>query len=270
MARFRPILRRWSALLSGSFVSERTPLPRIQQTLLRLWPFDPGIPLVRLGRDFDGGYLVPDDLDGIVACFSPGVDRHASFEQDLARRGVRCHLLDASVEGPPPGCDGMSFERLFLGSSDTEARTTLGEWVTRHEPQTTGDLLLQMDIEGAEFDVVPNVDAALLRRFRVVVIEFHKLDWVAQPFVRERMEEVFAKLAIDFVPVHLHANNTSHARAIGPLRVPRAVEVTYLRRDRCRSLTARETLDHPLDRDNVPDRPAVFIGPGFGVPHARR
>jgi hypothetical protein len=42
--------------------------------------------MIRLGREADGGYLVPDDLSGIVACFSPGVDVIAAFELDLQRR----------------------------------------------------------------------------------------------------------------------------------------------------------------------------------------
>jgi hypothetical protein len=42
--------------------------------LVRLMrPIESGHPLVRLGGPKDGGYLVPDDLDGIAFCFSPGV-----------------------------------------------------------------------------------------------------------------------------------------------------------------------------------------------------
>ncbi|MCU0317661.1 MAG: hypothetical protein MUC92_13840 [Fimbriimonadaceae bacterium] len=37
--------------------------------------------LIRLGPDEDGGYLVPDDLEGIVACFSPGVNTVSRFTQ---------------------------------------------------------------------------------------------------------------------------------------------------------------------------------------------
>lgn len=248
----------------GQFGSERTPIARVRRVLARLWPQDPGIPLIRIGRDFDGGYLVPDDLAGIAACFSPGVDVHATFEQELARRGMACHLADPSVPGPPPGCEGMSFERRFLGSYDSDTHTTLAAWVGRHAADHAGDLLLQMDIEGAEFDVMPNVDPALLRRFRILVIEFHKLDWIAQPFVCTRMEECFAKLAIDFVPVHLHPNNASPARPVGPLRVPRAVEVTYLRRDRCTDPVSEARLPHPLDRDNVPVRPPIVLSSDWG------
>ena len=35
--------------------------------------------LIRLGSNNDGGYLVPNDLKGISACFSPGVDTKIEF-----------------------------------------------------------------------------------------------------------------------------------------------------------------------------------------------
>ncbi len=62
---------------------------------------DPGIDLIRVGGDADGGYLIPDDLAGIEACFSPGVDTVATFERDMVARGIPCHLIDASVDGRP-------------------------------------------------------------------------------------------------------------------------------------------------------------------------
>ena len=264
MASFRRHLHALCSAGLGRFGSEQTSVARMREVLARLWPRDPGIPLIRIGREFDGGYLVPDDLAGITACFSPGVDVHASFEQELARRGIACHLVDPSVPGPPPGCEGMSFERRFLSSYDSDTHTTLGAWVARHAADDAGDLLLQMDIEGAEFDVIPNVAPALLRRFRVLVIEFHKLDWIAQPFVCDRIDNCLTKLAVDFVPVHLHPNNASPMRAVGPLRMPRAIEVTYLRRDRCPNLMPEARLPHPLDRDNVPGRPAIFFSADWG------
>ena len=241
------------------FGSERTPLDQIRSTISLLRPMDVGLPLIRIGRDFDGGYLVPDDLGGISACFSPGVDTHASFEQDLARRGIACHLADHSVDGPPAGCEDMSFEKRFLGSYESDTHTTLGSWVDRHTATETGDLLLQMDIEGAEYDVLPGIDPALLKRFRILVVEFHKFDWLAQPFVHRRIRACLEKLARDFVPVHVHPNNNTFLRRIGPLRVPRIIEVTYLRKDRCRALVPQTMIPHPLDRKNVPTNPTVDL-----------
>jgi hypothetical protein len=41
--------------------------------------------LIRLGGPHDGGYLVPNGLVGIQACFSPGVSKVSNFELDLAQ-----------------------------------------------------------------------------------------------------------------------------------------------------------------------------------------
>ena len=44
-----------------------------------LYPVTTTLPLIRLGGTGDWAYLIPDDLDGIAAVFSPGVSnvRHA-------------------------------------------------------------------------------------------------------------------------------------------------------------------------------------------------
>jgi len=53
-------------------------------------------------------------------------------------------------------------------------------------------------------------------------------------------------------------------RAVGPLRMPRSIEVTYLRRDRCPPVMPEARLPHPLDRDNVPGRPASILSADWG------
>ena len=57
-------------------MSSREQLERFFGTLHAV---DPGLPMIRLGGDGDGGYVVPDDLDGLAACFSPGVSDVADF-----------------------------------------------------------------------------------------------------------------------------------------------------------------------------------------------
>jgi hypothetical protein len=79
-------------------------------------PVATNIPLIRIGADEDGGYLIPDDLTGISACYSPGVDQIASFETALLEHGIPSHLADLSVEGPPPGTAAASFIKKFIGA----------------------------------------------------------------------------------------------------------------------------------------------------------
>lgn len=46
----------------------------VAEFLRNCYPLTTNIELIRVGSNFDGGYLVPNDLQGIEACFSPGVD----------------------------------------------------------------------------------------------------------------------------------------------------------------------------------------------------
>src|SRR5512143_211540 len=84
----------------GLHAGPRTAAPAIRELLHELRPIDAGVELVRLGPGGDGGYLVPDDLDGIRNVFSPGVSTESGFEAELADRGLRVFLADASVDGP--------------------------------------------------------------------------------------------------------------------------------------------------------------------------
>lgn len=50
--------------------------------------------LIRLGPMSYEGYLIPDDLEGIEACFSPSVGFNSIFEKDCADRGMKVFLAD--------------------------------------------------------------------------------------------------------------------------------------------------------------------------------
>ena len=52
----------------------------LKELIKALRPVKTKFDLIRIGGANDGGYLIPDDLEGIAACFSPGVADTASFE----------------------------------------------------------------------------------------------------------------------------------------------------------------------------------------------
>lgn len=214
-----------------------------------------GVELIRCGEAGDGGYILPDDLDGLAACFSPGVDRIATFETAMIARGLPCFLADASVEAAPISGPLVHFEKLFLGPVTRPGFITLDDWVKRHAPPK-GDLILQMDIEGAEYDVLATASVATLSRFRVIVIELHRTHLALRARHYPRIMAALQQLATHFVPVHLHPNNARPFVRFGDYVVPRTLEVTYLRRDRIRSAPAPvAVMPHPLDQTNVPTHP---------------
>lgn len=250
---------RFNSLLQESLSLGTSGDAAVQALMRRFRPMRTEHPLIRCGGPGDGGYLVPDDLGGLAALFSPGVAETADFEASFAARGLRCFLADHSVAAPPIASPLFSFERKNLGPRTNEVDMTLDEWVARCAP--AGDLGLQMDIEGAEFAVLLATAPATLRRFRFIVVELHGLQEIWRPGPLAVVNQLADRLLADFDVVHLHPNNCLPPRGRGELLVPPVLEATLLRKDRSQSRTPVETLPHPADRTNVPGLPDYALPP---------
>ena len=242
----------------GISVSRCVDMRLVRDLIARLRPVSTDKGMMRIGGDGDGGYIIPDDLDGIVACFSPGVGGIAAFESALVARGIPCYLADASVAGPPTSDPLVHFDKKFLGVANDDATMTLDAWVKSCAP-TDGDLILQMDIEGAEWLVLLNVSDAVLKRFRVIVVELHWLERLIDRVGFELMSAALDRLLRQFYGVHNHPNNVRVPFNSRGVTIPRYLEMTFLRRDRAQVTGYAVEFPHPLDRKNVPGRPDVIL-----------
>lgn len=150
MATFRE-RKRNLALQMGLFPEKLTTHSRLEALINQLRPRESGAALIRLGSGGDGGYLVPNDLEGISACLSPGVSTECGFDLDMAERGIDVYLADASVSGPPIRHERFQFTQRFIDAYEDEKNITFEEFaapaLTAHP---NADWILQMDIEGAE------------------------------------------------------------------------------------------------------------------------
>lgn len=206
--------------------------------------------LIRIGGQQDGGYLLPDDLNGITTCFSPGVAEAAHFEEDLARRGIKSFLADYSVDRPPVENTFFFFEKKFLGHKNNEVSTTLTDWVNRNAPSEE-EMILQMDIEGAEYDVILSTPSEVIRKFRIIVIEFHNLEALAEKNGFCLINLTFNKLLADFDILHIHPNNCTGTVNYMGYELPPIMEFTFLRKDRSRKRLPEKNFPHALDRPNI-------------------
>jgi len=236
----------------GFSASRATATSDLAQLLDKLHPLDCGIDLIRVGSKGDGGYLIPNDLSGIEYCFSPGVSNLADFENQLADMKIKSFLADYSVASPPLVREEFTFDKKYLGSSDRDPYFTLATWKDKYLKEYGGDLLLQMDIEGYEYETILSIPHDLLDRFRILVIEFHELDNLFDAFVFRLIAACFEKLLASFYLVHIHPNNCSEVIRRGDVEVPRTMEFTFLNRRRATQATPQVTFPHPLDADCCP------------------
>lgn len=246
--------------------------PDVERVFRFFRPKPSPVPLIRVGGIKDGAYLVPDCLRGVAACFSPGVANSKDFEDEvLESHGLRSHMMDFSSnqgEFATPLAEGMqTFEKKWLSPDGGPDSVNLSDWIERREPQ--GDLILQMDIEGAEYENLLSTPLDTLKRFRVMVIEFHGLGTMLCSEGREELLlPMVEHLERAFVSIHAHPNNCCPSQLLfsSGVRMPEVLEVTFLRLDEFERFDApliEPKLPHPED---IPRnaRKKRHLGLGFG------
>jgi hypothetical protein len=243
----------------GHTLAPRVADAEVLSLIRSLRPYGCAAPLIRIGGNGDGGYLIPDDLEGIEYCFSPGVNYTAQFEDELANRNIHSFLADYSVEQPPIMRPEFVFDRRFIGANDDGKFMTLAAWTHKYLPGYAGELLLQMDIEGGEYEVLLSTPLALLASFRIIVLELHWLDRLFDPFAFGIMKACFEKLLSRFYVVHLHPNNCSGMSEHHGIEIPWVIEMTLYNRSRSEPGAHCHDFPHPLDADNCRGRPSFIL-----------
>lgn len=184
----------------------------------------------RFGKNSDGGYVVISKFLDFEEILSLGCNNETSFEEDLLSwcPSAHCSIYDRSGR-----CDlenknsRVTFIKQEVKSVDTLINTNL-------------NTLIQMDIEGAEFDVL-NKYSGSFEKITQMLIEFHFLSYNKEDII----VEVLKKINKYFYLVHIHGNNHRGVTKYSP--VPDVVECTYLNKNLCK-LTELETRSFPVDK----------------------
>ncbi|MBP0902863.1 FkbM family methyltransferase [Mariniflexile gromovii] len=245
----------------GFQINKNTEKSKIIELIKSLRPYQTNIELIRMGSVTDGGYLVPNDLEGIKTCFSPGVDTESGFEIDCLNRGIQVYMADNSVERP--NIDASKYDYNFIkkhiGTTSNEDFITFTDWLRSSNIEPNEDLLMQMDIEGAEYFTLLSIDELLLKQFRVILLEFHFLERLWDKEFFALASSVFEKLLKTHTCVHLHPNNCSKIYKHKNVEIPPVLEFSFLRNDRITSKTFIDQFPNVLDKDNLNyEKPVVL------------
>ena len=205
------------------------------EVLELLRPWDPvAIQKIRVGGGGDGGYVLLDQLRPDQLVFSYGVGPDTSFDRAMAEHGMRVLMYDHTVPMPadlPPNC---TFYKEGIGPQRDAAIPcdTLASHVERHAA-ARNDLILKMDVEGAEWHSLLETPDEILSSFEQIVMEVHSLESLAHAGGRALRGKVFEKLNRNFRLFHVHSNNSQDLFTVEGLPVTNLLEVSYARLDIC-------------------------------------
>jgi len=248
-------------LKKNIFTSKKTPNIKIKELISLVHPRILSVENIRIGGENDGGYIVPNDLNGIKYCFSPGVGNISKFENDLANKNIKSFLADYSVSPDFQNNSLLDFEKKYLGPITNENYLSLKDWMkSKIDYEQTTDLILQVDIEGDEYDVLASIDLNTLRKFRIILIEFHNLHYLFDEFFFRKIFKVFKLISENYYCSHIHPNNdVDFISKNEDLVIPPVLEFSFLRKDRAKIISNNLEFPNKLDNPNNPNKRDIIL-----------
>ena len=248
-------------LKKNIFTSKKTPNIKIKELISLVCPKKLSVENIRIGGENDGGYIVPNDLNGIKYCFSPGVGNLSKFENDLAKKNIKSFLADYSVNPNFNNNSLIDFEKKYLGPITNENYISLKDWMnSKIDYNQVTDLILQIDIEGDEYDVLSSIDPNTLKKFRIILIEFHNLHYIFDEFFFQKIFKVFKLLSKNYYCSHIHPNNNvNFISKCNELIIPPVLEFSFLRKDRAKIVGNKLEFPNKLDKPNNPSRKEIDL-----------
>lgn len=260
-----------SSKLNRTILSETSETLAIVELLKTYQPFvkNEPISLVRLGRNYDGGYAIPHlAMERADVLLGYGMSDDISFEDSAAEiYGVHSFGFDGTCPQINPQSDRCVFIPYNIESKVSSAYSqfpclTFEEQLKMFNLQNK-KMFIKMDIEGGEYNSLPEI-LDHQKNITGIVLELH---FCANDELSKALE-LMQKINKDFLLVHVHGNNyctdffeTSISKGL----IPRVLELTYINRNLVDYYQLSPSQQHPLpiDQRNMPGIPDV----AFSINH---
>jgi glycosyltransferase involved in cell wall biosynthesis len=226
---------------------------------------------VRIGRPYDGGYVIaelPGEYDGFI---SGGIASDISFEKAWLDKFQydRCIAFDGTIPCLPEYDSRITFVKKNIGCEENDTHTNLHLWMEPHS-----NLFMKIDIEGHEFRVFPTFTETQWNKIKQLVIEIHTPgDIQLHPSYFNRLSDVTHDVMFNMLKtinrthtlIHVHPNNGCKTHVVDGITLPNVFECTYIRNDYVEERVHNtQPLPFSIDMPNLPDIPVVpFIGYPF-------
>jgi hypothetical protein len=239
---------------------------KIKNFLNRIYIYDTGYNLIKIGEgDQDGSYLIPNALKDIKYCFSPGVGETVNFENDLKKNNIKSFLADGTLFKNKIKKIDYDFINKNINTYYDEKNIKLEQWINlKLKKKEQKNLLLQMDIEGNEYSIILDASRDVLKKFKILIIEFHDFYNLGSPAGLQLYTDVFMKLLQDFYICHIHPNNCCGYVNLNKISIPQVMEFTFINKKNVRKLNKiTYKLPHRLDIKNSKNNPNLELPERF-------
>jgi hypothetical protein len=174
---------------------------------------------MRLGKDYDGGYIIAEIPNITYTTFlAGGIDTDISFEEDFINKypNMKTFAFDGTINNLPKENSNIILIKKNIGFENNEQNTNIHDIIDVNE-----SIFVKMDIEGGEIPWIKSLSYEQINKFEQIVMEFH------HPFSDNEID-VFDKINKSHYLIHFHGNNCCGVRNHKGVNIPNVFECTYL------------------------------------------
>lgn len=190
---------------------------------------------VRIGKANDGGYIMVDNFQNdstSKVAYSFGISNDVSWDLDMARRGFNVFMYDPTIDALPMENERFHFFKEGIAGFEFKAHrvNTLEHFIKTNGHELKGNMILKMDVEGAEWSFLATASTQTLSKFDQIVFEFHNMTKPKDQSVMNATLACIKKINQTHSLVHLHANNYGSIIFLdNKILFPDVLELTYVK-----------------------------------------
>ena len=206
----------------------------------------------RLGKDYDGGYIIAE-IPNIkyTTLLAGGIGNDISFEEDFIEQYAidNAYAFDGTINKLEKENSKITFIKKNIGFSNDNQNTNLHDIIDVNEC-----IFVKMDIEGGEIPWIESLSDEQMNKFEQIVMEFHN------PFGNKEID-VFDKINKNHYLIHFHGNNCCGIRNHNGVIIPNVFECTYLHKKYFTNPPElnKELIPSNLDMRNIASNDEIYI-----------
>ncbi len=183
--------------------------------------------LIRAGSMHDGGYIMLDEFHENMEAYSFGIGTDVLWDMFIAQKGIKVNMYDPTINELPRYHCNFHFRREGLAGKDNIDENMFSMETVLKQSGALGNknLILKMDVEGAEWDFIRETNSEILDNFTQMTFELHDI------LNDSKEKEVLAlidKINMTHQCIWAHGNNGGYAEKANDIVVPNLLEVTFL------------------------------------------
>jgi hypothetical protein len=237
--------------------------PYVKKILSLLKPMDvKGKELVRKGREYDGGYVMLNHKLENSICYSMGISNDDSWDMDMVKIGCEVYQYDHTIDKFPHSHPKFHSNKIGICSqpSGEDNLKTINELLEINCHINHNDIIMKMDIEGAEWPIFEEIESDILSKFSQIVVEMHSFLEVHHGHIAQKYISILNKLAKTHQVVHIHSNNCGPIALVGGIMLPDTFEVSFARNKDHAFSECKKVFPTSLDMPCDLAKPDYFLG----------